>query len=287
MAGIRTVVVHTGGIGDFLLSIPALQRLHGEGPVQLVGHRERVALAVAGGVGDAAFDMDAVGFGSVFAEPDARFWEFFSGFNRAVVWMKDDGRIEAALRGCGIADVRVFPGLPPVTWARHASEYYLGCLGCAEAPPLRLAIPPGDTARDVVIHPGSGGQYKNWPLDRFVEVAERLVAEGRSVSWVTGPAEENVALPDGASVLPLTSLVDLAAHLAASRLYFGNDSGITHLAAAVGCPCVAIFGPTEPSVWAPRGGHVTVAHGQPWPEVEQVAGAAAMQSEKCKMQNEK
>ena len=274
MTDIRTVVVHTGGIGDLLLSIPALQRLHEEGPVDLVGHQQRVALAVAAGVAETAFDMDAVGFGSVFIEPDARCWEFFGGFNRAVVWMKDDGQIEQSLRACGVADVRVFPGLPPVTWARHASDYYLSCLGCDEAPPLRLAIPPGDTKLDVVIHPGSGGQYKNWPLDRFLEVAGRLVEAGRSICWVLGPAEEHLTLPDDASILSPTSLVDLAAQLAATRLFLGNDSGITHLAAAVGCPCVAVFGATDPKVWAPRGGHVAVVHGHPWPTVEQVLGAA-------------
>jgi ADP-heptose:LPS heptosyltransferase len=51
----------------------------------------------------------------------------------------------------------------------------------------------------------------------------------------------------------MDSLVDVAAHLAAARQYIGNDSGVTHLAAAVRCPTIALFGPSNPAVWAPRG----------------------------------
>ena len=57
------------------------------------------------------------------------------------------------------------------------------------------------------------------------------------------------------------NLYELAKWLASARLYIGNDSGITHLAAAVGTPVVAIFGPTDPAVWAPRGERVAVVSG--------------------------
>ncbi|HNT87980.1 MAG TPA: glycosyltransferase family 9 protein, partial [Candidatus Hydrogenedentes bacterium] len=62
----------------------------------------------------------------------------------------------------------------------------------------------------------------------------------------------------------------IAGILAGARLYIGNDSGITHLAAAVGCPTVAVFGPTDPTVWAPRGARVHVVAGDPWPDAEAV-----------------
>ncbi len=54
-------------------------------------------------------------------------------------------------------------------------------------------------------------------------------------------------------------LYELACWLAAARIYIGNDSGPTHLAAAVGTPVVALFGPTDPAVWAPRGPRVAIA----------------------------
>ena len=52
----------------------------------------------------------------------------------------------------------------------------------------------------------------------------------------------------------------LAGVIQRSRVYLGNDSGVTHLAAAVGTPTLALFGPTSPAVWAPRGEHVGVLH---------------------------
>jgi len=57
------------------------------------------------------------------------------------------------------------------------------------------------------------------------------------------------------------NLYELARWIAGARGYLGNDSGITHLAAAVGAPVVAISGPTEPAVWGPRGELVRVVHG--------------------------
>ena len=55
------------------------------------------------------------------------------------------------------------------------------------------------------------------------------------------------------------SLEDVADQLRHCRVFIGNDSGITHLAAAVATPVLAIFGPTDPEVWAPRGAHVRIA----------------------------
>jgi ADP-heptose:LPS heptosyltransferase len=104
-------------------------------------------------------------------------------------------------------------------------------------------------------------------------VAEELTRIGRRVVWCAGPAEEGLSLPANAERLPLGSLVALAERLANAKLYVGNDSGITHLAAAAGCPTVAIFGPTDPRVWAPRGPRVRVVQGQPWPETAVVMGA--------------
>ena len=55
--------------------------------------------------------------------------------------------------------------------------------------------------------------------------------------------------------------LDLACWLATARVYFGNDSGITHLAAAVGTPVVAIFGASDPAIWGPRGERVKIVSG--------------------------
>jgi ADP-heptose:LPS heptosyltransferase len=119
----------------------------------------------------------------------------------------------------------------------------------------------------LAIHPGSGSARKNWPFERFLALADALAPEA---PWLLalGPAEERLLErpahdPRAARVLahavtareaPLRVLGALFAH---AGLYAGNDSGATHLAAACGVPTLALFGPTDPQVWAPEGAHVT------------------------------
>ncbi|MCC6698010.1 MAG: glycosyltransferase family 9 protein [Candidatus Hydrogenedentes bacterium] len=270
---LRTLVVHTGGIGDFLLFCPCLLRLREEGPILLAGNRSRLNLAIVTGIAQEAFDLDDIGFDSVFSEPSAKLRSVLSRVERAIIWMKDDGTIRDAFHACGVKDVRTFPGLPPEGWVRHASEYYSECLGLECLPPLRLPIEAGDTPHDVLIHPGSGGARKNWPLEHFAAVAERLTQAGRQVEWCAGPAEEGLRLPPDARLVETPAVMSLARELAGTTDYLGNDSGATHLAAACGCRTVAVFGPTDPRVWAPRGDNVTVLAGAPWPEVDEVVAA--------------
>ncbi|MBN2309174.1 MAG: glycosyltransferase family 9 protein [Candidatus Hydrogenedentes bacterium] len=273
-AGPRTLVVHTGGIGDLLLACPALARLAEDGPIELLGRPERLALAVAAGIAESAYPLEQVGFDSALSSPSPALRTFLRRFERAVVWMKDDdGVICGNLRECGVRDAAAFPGIPPADWAEHASRYYASCLGCGATPSFRLELAPASPGHDVVIHPGSGGHRKNWPVEHFAAVASALERQGRHTTWCVGPAEDGMHVPSGASVLEGRSLIDLAHELASARLYIGNDSGITHLAAAAGCPTVAVFGPTDPRVWAPLGGPVTVVSASPWPPPEAVLAA--------------
>jgi len=271
---VRTLVVHFGGIGDFLLTCPSIARLKEDGPVEILGQPSRIALAVLGGIADAVHDHEKNEWHSVFVEPTEKLTLLLRTFDRAVVWMRDDGQIARRLAECGIPEVRVFPGLPPDGWNRHASQYYSECLGMNSTASLVLEVRPTAPGHDVILAPGSGGAHKNWPLDRFMDLASCLQQDGRHVDWVLGPAEGSVRLPEPASALPTMPLTDLAGMLASARLHVGNDSGISHLAAAVGCPTVAIFGPTDPAVWGPMGSHVVCLKGSPWPGVVDVLEAA-------------
>jgi len=76
--------------------------------------------------------------------------------------------------------------------------------------------------------------------------------------WCAGAGD-----PPLQGAVRIDDLYELACWLARARLYIGNDSGATHLAAAMGTPVLALFGPSNPDVWAPRGPHVRVAHWQP------------------------
>ncbi|HEU0123083.1 MAG TPA: glycosyltransferase family 9 protein [Bryobacteraceae bacterium] len=116
------------------------------------------------------------------------------------------------------------------------------------APPVAVPSIPirGRRHNRVILHPFSGSARKNWPLASFQELA-RLLGDA---AWTCGPEEE---LPDA---VRFADLAQLAEWIAGAPLYIGNDSGITHLAAAVGTPTLALFGPTDPAIWCPAGTHV-------------------------------
>jgi len=121
----------------------------------------------------------------------------------------------------------------------------------------------------VALHPGSGGRWKCWPAERFGRLASMLgERQAAQVLVIGGPADMGLLQPFRTALgtaraieadrLPLRHL---AAILARCSLYIGNDSGVTHLAAAAGCPTLALFGPTDDRVWGPRGAKVTILRG--------------------------
>jgi len=267
----RTLVVHTGALGDLILTIPALEVLASQGAVHVAGYVERGRLLEESGVIERAMDLDSIDFSSLFAAPSDKLKSIASHYDRAVVWMNDpDGVVEHGLRECGIPKVQCFPGVPREGWDKHASAYYLSCVGVDEARPSRLNVSPGQDDFDVVIHPGSGGRMKNWPIENFMRLGIQLSQIGRNVVFLRGPADEAITISDFFQVIEPASPMDAAQMLSATSRYVGNDSGITHLSAAVGCWTVAVFGPTDPEVWAPLGENVWVVKGEPWPSVEDV-----------------
>jgi ADP-heptose:LPS heptosyltransferase len=113
----------------------------------------------------------------------------------------------------------------------------------------RIEVPAALREDFAVIHPFASSIAKRWPLENFRAVAERA---GVPVKWTAGPEEP---LEDA---VRFEDLYELGSWVSRARVYLGNDSGIAHLAAAVGTPVVAIFMTTDPRVWAPRGERVCV-----------------------------
>jgi heptosyltransferase-3 len=173
-------------------------------------------------------------------------------FDSIVTWYgsnREEFRTQMSQLG---VPIQFFDALPPAGEKIHAADFFLKQAGCSGVAIPRIPCrpaPPGDFA---VIHPFSGSARKNWPLERYRELARRLEM---SVRWCAGPEEQ---LDDAVRI---DNLHELASWFSTARLYIGNDSGITHLAAATGVPVVAIFGPTDPAVWAPRGERVRVVSG--------------------------
>jgi lipopolysaccharide heptosyltransferase II len=143
--------------------------------------------------------------------------------------------------------------------------------------PFRLTLPEALAARGrlerrrltdgapaVALLPATrGGNGKQYPPDRFIRVAEGLAGAGVETVIVVGPGEAELAAAvagaAGSRIAPADLPLDeIAALMAACDAALGNDSGLTHLAAAVGCPTVALFGPTDPRRTAPTGSAVVV-----------------------------
>ena len=147
----------------------------------------------------------------------------------------------------------------PLAWRKKAR---------AALKELGLLISRQPASRPVVIHVGSGAREKCWPLENFISLGLQLVsrdAPRAPVVFVLGPAEiERLDKPLLAQlrknfpVLEEPPLETLAGVLATCGRYIGNDSGVSHLAAAVGAPTLALFGPTNPRHFAPLGPSVRI-----------------------------
>jgi ADP-heptose:LPS heptosyltransferase len=116
----------------------------------------------------------------------------------------------------------------------------------------------------VLIFPGSGSARKNWPLENFVRLATLIAGRTRVIA-VLGPAEREFASPLGAAPVAILRDLDLSAVAALARIagaFVGNDSGVSHLAAAAGARGVVLFGPTDSSRWRPLGA-IALLHHEP------------------------
>lgn len=242
----RRLLIRPGAIGDLIVSLPALEALRTSyteawvpaANVPLIRFADRVRA-----ISDTGLDLLELGLA-----PQKLHGEL-AAFDSIISWY-GSSRPEFQQAVAGLP-FQFFPALPRDA-ACHASDFYLAQAGAPWGGVPRIAVPGAVRERFAVIHPFSGSVKKNWPLDRFRAVAAWLESRGRPVRWCAGPEEEL----DGA--VRFSDLYDLGCWLASASLYIGNDSGITHLAAAVGVQVLAIFCHTDPRVWAPRGDHVAV-----------------------------
>jgi ADP-heptose:LPS heptosyltransferase len=250
---LKRLIIRPGAIGDFIVSIPAMECLHA-GYLEVWAAQGNVPLA-------ARFAQHARSIASTGLDlleltgPSERLLESLRGFDSIVSWYganrPEFREAVAALR----LPFQFFAALPPIGRGSHAVDFYLeqarSIAFCASDGIPRIAC---DAIRggSAAIHPFAGSPKKRWPLERFQELA-RWLARRMPVEWCAGPEDE---LPGARR---FEDLYELACWLAAARIYIGNDSGPTHLAAAVGTPVVALFGPSDPAVWAPRGPHVAIA----------------------------
>ena len=279
-------IIHTGAIGDLVQTGPLLAAVRAKWPearVTLVGLPERGRLLEMANLVDATADAETCGLWRLAGDGGT------SGPLPRALWEADLVLDFLGVSGKAAGDVsrtvRLDP-IPPAAWTKSAAAWVQEQASALDLPtvPLEPALAVPEAVREAAkkalaakgirgafaaIHPGSGSMKKNWPMERFAEVARRLREEaGRAVAWLLGPAEvERGTLPPAAkdeAVLAELALETVAGILTLADGYLGNDSGVTQLAATVRgaegrtTPTVALFGPTDARVWGPRGRHVRV-----------------------------
>ncbi|HKP92676.1 MAG TPA: glycosyltransferase family 9 protein [Chthoniobacterales bacterium] len=278
----RLLVIRGGAIGDFVLTLPAVRLLRDAFPgaqLEIVGLKHIAVLAAKRFYADAVRSIESPSLSRFFAEGaelPGELCQYFGSFDLIVSYLYDPDRIFE--RNVGKCSRGVFVAGPAkLDTSAHAAVQLAGPL---ERLGLELRNPaarlyPSDADRAAVahlrqhdagitIHPGSGGETKNWPLENWRELGALLLSEGHALTVVGGEADraQTSALKQAWRGEPVQFAENLPLpHLAAlleDQLFVGHDSGISHIAAAVGARCVLLFGPTNPAIWAPANEDVTV-----------------------------
>jgi len=293
--GQSVLAVHGGALGDVILMGHLLEMVGGRRTIVARGQLARLVGEMAA---DAAMDFDALPMHEVFldAAPGAcRLPGLLGRHDRLIsCFAGGDERAERRLAEmCGATKASFLPTRPPEDFDGHLVELWLDLLGEDRSfPPGYWAVPtewrrraatllaPKGVDRPqersyAVLHPGAGSPDKCWPLERFMEVASALRRGGLAVVFALGPVELD-RWRDGRvrrvcgdfPVLAGEALSVLAGALAPAAGYLGNDSGVSHLAAAVGTRTIALFGPTDPKHFRPIGPHVQVLKGRRMTDIQ-------------------
>jgi heptosyltransferase III len=286
----RLLIWHQGALGDLLLAGPALaaiRRHYPQARITALGHPERWRLLAKDLQLEAIWDSSAALWSNLFSQTGLapELVQRLCVFELALVFSpRPQPNLEARLTQAGITTEAWIPAFPADDHGRMSvgalQAQYCARLGVeVSGQPWRLAggmddaktgDQPAGEGPWLAVAPGSGHACKNWPLSHYYEVTRALAWEHHfQVIWLAGPAEQAVlpylqalAAAQGQIVLKQQPLERVAAILRRCRLYLGNDSGLTHLAAAAGTrEVLALFGPTDPGIWAPPGEQVRVLAG--------------------------
>ena len=283
----RILVIRGGAIGDFILTLPALKALRDAWPgahVEILGYKHIAVLAEKRFYAQAVRSIEYGPFARFFArnaELPAELADYFATFDLVVSYLYDPDQIfETNLRRCGVENLICGParivedaGHAALQLARPIEALGIGVVDLAAK--IFPSIEDRKFAREflasmpqpiLAIHPGSGSQAKNWPLEnwidlfspdsRFADLKRALVISGEADKSQTDALEREWKNRDVrfARNLPLPHLAAALEH----AIFIGHDSGISHLAAAAGANCILLFGPTDPGVWAPKNGNVQI-----------------------------
>lgn len=268
----KILVIRGGAIGDFVLTLPVLAALRRQFPdshLEILGYPHIASIALHGGLADAVRPVEARALAGFFADMgdlDDATGHYFAGFHIILSYLYDpDGFFAENVKACSKAQFIPGPHRPDETKPAHATSVLLRPLerlaifDADPVPRLRLkAAPP--VAPVLAVHPGSGSEKKNWPQPHWAKfLAHVMSGTDWNVLLVGGEAEGN-RLAELAAPLPSSRvriarnqpLPELASTLRSCLGFIGHDSGITHLAAAVGLSGLALWAESNEAIWHPR-----------------------------------
>jgi heptosyltransferase III len=272
------LAVHPGALGDVLLAVPALRALRATSaaPLILAAQPRIGALLEALGVVHGHVAFDALGLDALFVD-DADSRPRLPAVERVVAWF---GALDPVFRQRlkeHVADAIVAPsvgagsqcvwqhlletvGAPPGDWcAPIAMTEPLRALGAQALAATGFDGPPPY----LFVHPGAGSVAKCWPAEAFARTIATVAARSRMNAFVhEGPADAAAVdalrrhIGRGVAWMVEPSLLALAGALSRATVYLGNDSGVSHLAAALGVPSVILFAGANVR-WRPWGTHAS------------------------------
>lgn len=288
------LIIHQGALGDFILSLPVLEtlrRLNNHSKIYIMGYPRILELVENRFYADEILSIDQKGMATFFVKDgslDPMLSQFFKKFELLVIFGKDGESIfiknlRRVSKG-NIIHINSFP-----SWGEriHLTDHLLrelskyGFRPFTSNPKLYLnkrdrewaqkfweakGIEYKEQREFIAIHPGSGSRKKVWPIDKFLSISKYIEEHLKGkIILIIGPAESgeiqklfenkdfnNLIVAKGLSLIQLASIIECC------KLFIGNDSGISHMASALGVPTIAIFGPTDPKVWSPRGENVSI-----------------------------
>jgi heptosyltransferase III len=299
----RMVVVHQGALGDFLLALPILEALYRAYPrlrFDLWSKPDHLALLAEKPYVGKILSLDDAVLVPFFHDvlwKTAKIPPFLEDVQAVLIFGQAGSRLLGERLStrlpCPVHWIQSFPGPGLRQHVRHFLLDQCLLLGWSLEEVLPEISPSAChlasvrehlrrenvavCGKPLLIHPGSGGLRKVWPLRNWWMLLQFLRESYPYPVFLTlGPADDwlrdfaHAAKTLGVPTLDTLTLPLLAAWLSQGQLFVGSDSGVSHLAAAVGIPAVVIFGPTDPVVWAPRGAHVHVVR-ETWEESEVLA----------------
>lgn len=279
----RILILRGGAIGDFIVTLPAIKLLRERWPeaeIELIGNAKAAELALNKCYFDKAYSQHESRWAALFMPSPlpVELSAFVRGFDLVVnYWPDDDGCLRAHFEMLGFGgqtdSAKLFLGAGAHPVFTPAARHY-----CEALRPLGLAtedfasklfiraeekafvkeklLSPFSGKNLIALHPGSGSAKKNWPAERWIAVGREIMKRDNVQLLLVGGEAENETLGRLSAEMSCPAFHDLPlktlpALLGQCALFLGHDSGISHLAAAVDRFCILIFGPTDPSVWAP------------------------------------